>query len=170
VVGCVGVLGRVVLSGFFGVLFRLHVMAVRQMGVVAGCFVFARFVVLGRGEMMLRRLLMMLGCLTVMFRALFGHGFLAFDVGCRTPGSVQVLSIAGPGYTTIADAFQMWLPTQTQPKRATAHGQASASLRFCAAATPQVTAYRRTGEACSGELAAASTSAGTNTTRALFSG
>jgi hypothetical protein len=73
-----GVFRRVVLGGFFGVVFRLHVMTVREMGVVAGLFVVARFVMLGRGQMLLRRMLMMFRRLTMMFSALFRHGFSRF--------------------------------------------------------------------------------------------
>jgi hypothetical protein len=59
------VLDRVMLGRFFGVVFCLQVMTVRQMSVVAGPFVITRFVMLGGGQMVFGRLLMMLGCLTM---------------------------------------------------------------------------------------------------------
>ena len=57
------VLIGVVLSGFFGMMGSVHCMPVSDVGVVAGFFVIARFVVLGCFAMMSR-------CVFMMFRSL----------------------------------------------------------------------------------------------------
>jgi hypothetical protein len=85
------VLDGVVLGRFFGVVFFLQVMTVRQMSVVAGLFVVTCFVMLGGGQMVLGRLLMMFGCLTMMFRALIRHGFSRFRFNPRCPREQRVL-------------------------------------------------------------------------------
>jgi hypothetical protein len=69
--GCV--FGRVEFGRFLRVVSRLDVVPVRQMGVVTGLFVVTRFVVLGRGLMVLSRLLVMMCRLGMMISALFRH-------------------------------------------------------------------------------------------------
>ena len=68
------VFGSVVLGGLFGVVFGLHMMAVRQVRMVAGLFVIARLVVLRRGQMMLGGMFMMFCCVAVMLGCFFRHG------------------------------------------------------------------------------------------------
>lgn len=63
----------VVLGGLFGMLGRLHVVAVRQMGVMTGAFVKAFFVVAGSFAVMTRSVLVMLRCLLVMVRCFMRH-------------------------------------------------------------------------------------------------
>jgi hypothetical protein len=67
------VFGGLVFGSFFGVLFSLYMVAMRQMSVMAGLFVIACFVVFCCIEMMVRSLLMMLRCLAMMFGALVRH-------------------------------------------------------------------------------------------------
>jgi hypothetical protein len=62
---------RVVLAGFFGVMHRVHMMAVRHMGVVPRLFVIAGFVMLSSREMVFRGVTVMLGGFPVMIRNLF---------------------------------------------------------------------------------------------------
>jgi hypothetical protein len=107
------VFGDVMLGGLFGVVFSMHVMTVRQVSVVTGSFVIARLVMLGGGQMELGRLLMMFGCLTMMFRALFRHGFSRFRSEMQNSSSVSSLSLARLGYKKIAVTLQMGL----RPKR-----------------------------------------------------
>jgi len=70
----VSVFGGVVFGGLFGVVFGLHMMAVRQVGMVAGLFVIAGLVVLRRRTMVLGGVLMMLRCIAVMFSCCVRHG------------------------------------------------------------------------------------------------
>jgi len=65
------VLGGVVLSGLFGVVFSLYVMAVRQMGVMTSFLVVARFVVLRGNAMISRSVLVVFRRLAMMFCAFF---------------------------------------------------------------------------------------------------
>ena len=67
-------LGGVVLRSFVRVVFRLHVMAVRQVSVMPGLLVVARIVVLGGSHMVPRSMLMVLCCLAMMFNGFFRHG------------------------------------------------------------------------------------------------
>ena len=76
--GVVPVRCRVMFRGFFRMVFRLYMMAVRQMCVVAGLFMFTRFVVLRGSYVVGRSLLMMFRCLTMMIGAFFRHGILTF--------------------------------------------------------------------------------------------
>jgi hypothetical protein len=85
------VLDGVMLGRFFGVVFCLQVMTVRQMSVVAGLFGVTRFVMLGGAQMVFGRLLMMFGCLTMMFRALIRHGFSRFRFNPRYSHEQRVL-------------------------------------------------------------------------------
>ena len=65
---------RVVLSRFRGVVLGLYMMAVGHMGVVAGLFVVACLVMLRGGQVVFRSLLVVRGCLAVMYSALLRHG------------------------------------------------------------------------------------------------
>jgi hypothetical protein len=74
----------VVLSSFVRVVFRLHVMAVRQMSVMPSLLVVTRLVVLGGSHMVLRSLLMVLCCLAMVFSGFFRHGLSSLGK-IRTP-------------------------------------------------------------------------------------
>jgi hypothetical protein len=63
----------VVLGGFFGVMIRVCAVAVRDVGVVAGLFVISRLMMLGGGAMVLRGVLVMLGCFEVVLVAFCRH-------------------------------------------------------------------------------------------------
>ena len=62
------------LAGAFGMPPRVQPMAVRDMGVMGGLFVRARFVVLGRFMMMMHRLRMVFCGSVMMFDRLFDFG------------------------------------------------------------------------------------------------
>jgi hypothetical protein len=63
-----------VLAGLARVMLGMSVVAMRDVGMVAGFFVIPGSVVLGRRAMMLRGVLVMLGGFQVMFFAFFRHG------------------------------------------------------------------------------------------------
>jgi hypothetical protein len=63
------VCGDVLLSGFFGVVFSLYMVAVCQMGIVPCLFVVASFVVLCGGPVVPRSVLVVVRCLAVNFGA-----------------------------------------------------------------------------------------------------
>jgi hypothetical protein len=69
-----GVRRGMMLGGFFGVMLGLNVMATRQVGVMAGLFVFARFVVLGGVLVVLGSMFVVLRCVAMMFGNFFRHG------------------------------------------------------------------------------------------------
>ena len=67
-------ISRVLLAGFVGVMLRVQGVSVRNMRLMAGCFVLTALVVLCRLAMMTSGVLVMFGCLSMMFRALVrGH-------------------------------------------------------------------------------------------------
>jgi hypothetical protein len=67
----VTVLVDVMLGGFPGVMFRVQMMAVGDVRVMAGLLVIPGFVMVRRVAVMLRRVLVMFRCLAMMFSALF---------------------------------------------------------------------------------------------------
>jgi hypothetical protein len=81
--------GRVSLGRFSSVVLRLHMMSMRQVGVMTRLLVIGRFVMLGGGKMVLRGFLMVLGCQTMMFRALFRHGYSRFHGEIQNRSSVR---------------------------------------------------------------------------------
>ncbi len=98
----VSVLGRVVLGGFLGVMGGVEVMSVRHMGVMAGLVMVARFVVLGRGFVMLGSKLMVMCCLDVMIGALFRHRNLSGAWNGRR-SSGPAIWLCGAGYVRVAE-------------------------------------------------------------------
>jgi hypothetical protein len=66
--------GGVMLRGFFGVVFGLDMMAVRQMGMVGGLLVIALFVVLSGVLMVLRSVFMVLRGAAMMIDVFLRHG------------------------------------------------------------------------------------------------
>ncbi len=62
------------LARLIGVMFGVGVMAVRNMGVMAGLLVISGGVMLGRRAMVLRGMLVMLGSFQVVLCAFFRHG------------------------------------------------------------------------------------------------
>jgi hypothetical protein len=62
------------LAGFFGVMRGMGVMPVSDVGVVPRLLVISGFMLLGRGQVVLRREFMMLRCLAVMIYGFLGHG------------------------------------------------------------------------------------------------
>lgn len=66
------------LGSFFGVMRRVHVMTLRQMGMVRRCLVVAFLVMLGSFPVMVGRMLMMLGGLRVMMRSFLRHDVISF--------------------------------------------------------------------------------------------
>ncbi len=64
----------VMLGGFGGVMFGLHVVTMGQVGVMSGLFVIARFVVLGGGGVMLGSMLVVLRGVAMMIGVFLRHG------------------------------------------------------------------------------------------------
>jgi hypothetical protein len=62
------------LGGFFRVMFRLYVMAVGEMSVMASLLMFARLMLVGGIAVVLGSVFVVCRCVTVMFGALFRHG------------------------------------------------------------------------------------------------
>lgn len=67
------VVRSVMLGRFLGMMGGVDVMTMRKMGMVTGFLVVTRFVMIGRGPVMLGRFFVMLCCLDVVFSALFRH-------------------------------------------------------------------------------------------------
>jgi hypothetical protein len=64
------------LAGLFGMVFGVGMVAMRNVGMVAGLFMISGGVMLGGGAMMFRRMLVMLGCFQVVLFTFFRHGAL----------------------------------------------------------------------------------------------
>jgi hypothetical protein len=80
------------LAGFFGVMLGVRVMAMRDVGMVAGLFMIPGGVMFSRGAMMFRGMLVMLGGFQVVFFTFFRHGarFLRLrDLGLRIPSGYE---------------------------------------------------------------------------------
>ena len=80
------------LAGFFGVMLGVRVMAMRDVGMVAGLFMISGGVMFGRCAMMLRGMLVMLGGFQMMFFTFFRHGALFLrlrDLGLRIPSGYE---------------------------------------------------------------------------------
>jgi hypothetical protein len=73
------VLLGVMFSRFFRMVSGMKVMAMSYVRLVARLFVIACFMVFCRFSMMVRRLLVMLGCLAMVFRALMRHSLISFS-------------------------------------------------------------------------------------------
>lgn len=69
---------RGVLAGFIGMMPGVGAVAVGNMGVVVRLFVISGGMMLRRGAMVFRGMLVMLGGFQVVLFAFFGHEFLAF--------------------------------------------------------------------------------------------
>ena len=63
------------LAGFFGMMGRVHVVTMRDVGMMTGFHVISGGIVLGRGAMVFRSMFMMLGGFQVVLFAFFRHGF-----------------------------------------------------------------------------------------------
>ena len=103
--GSISVRRGMVFRGFFGVMFRLHVMAVRQVRMMAGLLVVARVVVVGGGAVMLRRVFVMLRCVAMVFSAFFRHGSPLFRK--LRNGYYSRVSIDARNYNSMAAALQL---------------------------------------------------------------
>jgi hypothetical protein len=68
----------VMLGSFFGVMRRVHVMTLRQMGMMCRCLVIAVLVMLGSFPVMVGRMFMVLGGLGVMMRSFLRHDVISF--------------------------------------------------------------------------------------------
>lgn len=68
------VLAHMMLAGFFRVMYGMHMVAVSDVGVMAGGLVIAGFVVVGRKAVVLSGVFVMLRCFAVMFRGFLRHG------------------------------------------------------------------------------------------------
>lgn len=80
------------LAGLFGMMLGVCVMSMRYVGMVAGLFVISCGVMFGRGAMMFRGVLVMLGCFQMMIFTFFRHGarFLRLrDLGLRIPSGCE---------------------------------------------------------------------------------
>jgi len=80
------------LARLFGVILGVRVMAMRDVGMVAGLFMISGGVMFGRGAMMFRGMLVMLGGFQMMFFTFFRHGarFLRLrDLGSRIPSGYE---------------------------------------------------------------------------------
>jgi hypothetical protein len=76
------------LARLLGMMGSVGVMAMRDMGMVAGFFFISRGVMLGRGAMVFRRVLMMFSGFQVVVLPFFRHGALLLrlrDPGLRIP-------------------------------------------------------------------------------------
>jgi hypothetical protein len=67
-------------GGFLGVMRRMHVMSVSQMGMMRRCLVIAVLVVLGSVPVMVGRMLMVLGGLGMMMRSFLRHDVIFLSV------------------------------------------------------------------------------------------
>lgn len=65
---------RGMLARLFGVMLGVCLMAMRNVGMVAGFFMISGGVMLGSGAMMFRGMLVMVGGFQMMFFAFFRHG------------------------------------------------------------------------------------------------
>jgi hypothetical protein len=74
------VLVGVVLAGFFGVMRGMDVMPVRDVGVMPSLLVISRFMLLGGGFVVLRRVFVMLRSLAVMIYGFLGHGISSLEI------------------------------------------------------------------------------------------
>ena len=80
------------LARLFGVVLGVGMMAMRDMGMVAGFFMISGSVMLGGGAMVFRGMLVMLGGFQVMLFTFFRHGALFLrlrDLGLRIPSSCE---------------------------------------------------------------------------------
>jgi hypothetical protein len=68
----------VMLGGFFGVMRRVHLMSMSQMGMMRRCLVIAVLVMLGSVPVMVGRMLMVLGGLGVMMLSFLRHDVISF--------------------------------------------------------------------------------------------
>lgn len=68
------VLVHMMLAGFFRVMYGMHMVAVSDVGVMAGGLVIAGFVVFGRKPVVLSGVLVVLRCFAVVFRGFLRHG------------------------------------------------------------------------------------------------
>jgi hypothetical protein len=73
-----------VLAGLFGMMLGMRMMAMRDVGMVAGFFFISGSVMLSRGAMMFRRVLVMFGRFQMVVLAFFRHG--ALFLRLRDPG------------------------------------------------------------------------------------
>jgi len=73
------VCGSVVFGSLICVVLSLHIMTLRQMGVMTGLLEFSRLVVLRGSPVVLRRVLVVFRCLAVMISAFFRHGVSSFS-------------------------------------------------------------------------------------------
>ncbi len=84
------------LARLFGVMLGVCMMAMRDMGMVAGLFMISGSVMLGRGAMMFRGVLVMFGGFQVMLFTFFRHGALFLrlrDLGPRiAPGCESTIT------------------------------------------------------------------------------
>ena len=96
----------VVLAGFCGVVGGVVLMTLRDVRVVAGRLMAARFMVLGGGEMVLGRAFVMRRGFAVMVCSFLGHGFL-LDVG--SPSWANFRSRLAPGYDARVKPLQRYL-------------------------------------------------------------
>jgi hypothetical protein len=75
----VAVIGYVMLAGFFSVFRGMGKMAVSRVGLVAGLFMMTGFMMFGCRQMVLRGVLMMLGCLAMMLCCDLRHVFFSSE-------------------------------------------------------------------------------------------
>jgi hypothetical protein len=68
------VFAHMMLAGFFRVMYGMHMVAVSDVGVMAGGVVIAGFVVVSRKAVVLSGVFVVLRCFAVMFRGFLRHG------------------------------------------------------------------------------------------------
>jgi hypothetical protein len=83
----------VVLCRFFGMVLGLNMMAVRQMGVVAGLLVIALLMVLGGVFMMFRSVFMMLRGVAMMIEVFLRHGKSSLKENREISGAFTALTV-----------------------------------------------------------------------------
>jgi hypothetical protein len=80
-----------VLARLIGVMPGVSLMAVRDVGVVMSLIVVSGGVMLGRGPVMLRGMLVMVSCFVVMLFAFFRHGCSLSEINGSRPENTLVL-------------------------------------------------------------------------------
>jgi hypothetical protein len=99
----------VVLCRFFGMVFGLNMMAVRQMGMVGGFLVIALLMVLGGVFMMFRSVFMVLRGVAMMIDVFLRHGKSSLKEIVKSPGLYSAISIGAANYRKIAGKLQRYL-------------------------------------------------------------
>jgi hypothetical protein len=102
--------GGMVLRGFAGVVFGLHVMAMRNMSMVGGLLVIALFVMLSGVQVMLRGVFMVLRGVAMMIGVFLRHGKSSLREIVNLFTLCSAISIGAANYKEIAGGLQRYFP------------------------------------------------------------